>query len=68
MVKISVSDIRVTAFSEFSDIMRTRNFTIFTVYGSMFGHFINLCEFFMFSNYIGEIDQFTLDLLERSDT
>ena len=27
----------------------------------------NLCRLFIFSNYIREIDHFTLDLLERSD-
>ena len=28
----------------------------------------NLRQFFIFSNYIGEIDHFTLDFLKRSDT
>ena len=44
-----------------------RNFTIFTVYATIFGQFMAaLWQFF--SNYIKEIDHFTLDLLKRSDT
>ena len=38
-----------------SEIIRTRNFTIFTVYATI-------------SNYVREIDHFTLNLLRRSDT
>ena len=50
--------------------MRTRNFTIFTVYATTFGLLVNLWRLFIFSNYIGEI-HLTLepsDLLKRSDT
>ena len=39
--------------------MRNRNFTKFVVYATICG---------IFSNYIGKIDQFTLDLFRRSDT
>ena len=46
-------------------IIRTRNFIIFTVYITIFGQFLAA---FRFSNYIGKIDHFTLDLLKSSDT
>ena len=43
----------------------TWNLTIFTAYAT---NFWQLRQLFIFCNYIGEIDHFTLDLLERSDT
>ena len=45
--KVSVLNIRGIAFYRHSEIIRTRNFTIFTVYA------------IIFSNYIGEIYHFT---------
>ena len=42
-----------------------RNFAIFTVYATIFG---KLWRLFIFSNYLGEIDRFTFDLLKRSNT
>ena len=51
------------AFYGYSEIMWTKNFTVFTMYGTIFG----LQWLFIFSNYIGEIDHFSLDFLERSD-
>ena len=59
---ISVSNIRDIAFNGCSEIIWTRNFTIFTVYATVFRQYTAT------SNYIGEIDQFTLDFLKRSDT
>ena len=35
---------------------------------SMLQYLDNLGRFLIFSNYIGEIDHFTLDLLKRSDS
>ena len=43
----------------------SKNFTIFTVYGTIFGEFF---RDFIFCNDVSEIDYFTLDLLKRSDT
>ena len=62
---VSVSNIRDIAFYGCLEIIRTRSFTIFTVYVQVLDNFRQL---FIFSNYIGEIDHFTLDLLKRSDT
>ena len=62
---MSVSNIRNIAFYECSEIIRTRNYIIFTVYGTIFGQF---SVAFHFSNYIGEIDHLTLDLVKMSDT
>ena len=45
-------------------IIRTGNFTIFTVYATIFGQFMG---FFIFSNHIGEIAHFTLELLKTFD-
>ena len=64
-LKLSVSNIRDIAFYGCSEVIRTRNFTIFTVYATIFGQFTAV---FIFSNYTGEIDHFTLDLLKRSNT
>ena len=57
-----VLNIRDTTFSRCSEIIWPRNFTIFTVYATSFGQFTAA------SNYIGEIDHFTLVILKRSDT
>ena len=59
---ISVSNIRNISFYVCSEIMRIRNFTIFTVSALIFGQFTVV---FSFSNYTGEIDHFTLDLLKK---
>ena len=42
-----------------SEILRTRNFTTFTVYATIFGQLTHV-----FSNYKEEPDHFTLDLLK----
>ena len=62
---VSLSNIKDIAFYGCTEIIQTRNFTIFTVYATSFRHFMAA-----FSNYIGEIDHFTLtlDLLKRYDT
>ena len=52
------------AFYGCSEIIRTRNFTVFTVHATILD---NLWQFLIFSNYIGEIDHFTFDLLKRSN-
>ena len=62
---VSVWKIRDIAFYEFSEIIESRNFTISTVYTTIFGQFTAA---FHFSNYIGERDHFTLDFLKRSNT
>ena len=62
---VSVSNIRNTIFYDCSEIIRTRNFTMFTVHATIFGQFTIA---FHFSNYIGETDHFTLDLLKRFGT
>ena len=62
---VSVSNIRSIALYGCSEIKRTRNFTIFTVYAAIFGPFTAVFHFF---NYIRGIDHFTLDFLERFDT
>ena len=54
---VSGSNIRSIAFYGCLEILRTRNFTIFTVYATSFGQF---SAAFHFSNYIGGIDHFTL--------
>ena len=60
---VSVSNNRDVAYNECSEIIRTRNFTIFNV--SYILQFLdNLQRLFIFSNYSGEIDYFTLDLLK----
>ena len=48
-----------------SEIIWTRNLTIFTVSATIFGQFRGL---FIFSNYIGEINHFTVGFLKRSNT
>ena len=53
----SGSNIRGIAFYGCLEIIQTRNFTIFTVHATSFGQF---SAAFHFSNYIGEIDHFTL--------
>ena len=58
---ISVSNIRDIVFYECSQIKGTRNITIFTVYATIFGQFME-------NNYIRETDHFKLDLLKRADT
>ena len=52
----SVSNLRDIVFYKCSEIIRTRNFPIFIVYITIFGQLI-----FIFSKYIGEIENFTLD-------
>ena len=44
---VSVSDITDIDFYGYSEIIRTRNFTIFTVYTSIFGQFIGGFSFFL---------------------
>ena len=58
---VSVSNTRDIAFYGCSEIILTRNLTIFTVYATIFEQFLAT------SNYI-EIDHFKLDLLKMSDT
>ena len=60
---VSVSNNRDISFYGCSEIIRIRNFTIFTVNATVFGQFTAA-----FYNYIGEIDHFTLDFLKKSDT
>ena len=60
---VSVSNIRDITFYGCLEIIRTKNFTIFTVYATIFGQFTT--TFHLIPNYIGEIDHFTLDLLKR---
>ena len=60
----SLSKIRSIASYGCSEIIRTRNFTIFTVL--QFSD--NLQRHFIFSNYVRKIDRLRLDLLRRSDT
>ena len=43
---VPVSNIRNTAFYGRSEIIRTRNFTIFTVYAEIFGQFLAAFQFF----------------------
>ena len=62
---VSVSNIRDNAFYGCSQIIRTKNFAILP---SMLQYLNNLRHLFIFSNCIGEIDHFTLDLLKRSDS
>ena len=45
--------------------MQTKNFTFFNAHATIFGQFT---AGFHFSNYIGEIDHFTLDLLKVMET
>ena len=54
---VSVSNIRDTAFYECSEIIQAKNFKIFTLYPTIFG------QFTVASDYTGELDHFTLDLL-----
>ena len=44
--KVSVSNIKDIAFYGCSEIMRTRNFTVFTVYATIFGQFMVDFHFF----------------------
>ena len=46
--KISVSNIRNIAFYGCSEIIRTRNFTIFTAYARIFRQFMAVFHFFFF--------------------
>ena len=62
---VSVSNTRDIAFYGYSEIIRTRNFTILPC---MVQFLDNLCWLFIFSNCVRETDHFTLDLLKRSDT
>ena len=62
---VSVSNIRDIAFYGCSEIIRTRNFKIFTVYATIFGHLMAVFYFFYF---LGEIDYFTLGHLKMSNT
>ena len=57
---VSVSNIGDIAFYRSSEIMQTKNLTILP---SVLQYLDNLRRLFIFSNYIGEIDHFTLDLL-----
>ena len=43
---VSVSNIRDIAFYGFSEIIQTRNFTIFTVYATIFGLFTVAFHYF----------------------
>ena len=52
---VLVSNIRDIAFYGCSEIIRTKNFTVFAVYATIFGQFTVA---FHFSNYTGEIDCF----------
>ena len=63
--KVTISNIRDIAFYRCSEIIQTRN-SHFLPY--MLQFLDNLWWLFIFSNYIGEADHFTLDLLKRSDT
>ena len=54
---VSVSN-RDISFYECLEIIPTRNMTIFTLSVTIFGQFTGA---FHFSNYIGEIDHFSLD-------
>ena len=62
---VSVWDIKHLTFYGCSEIIRSRHFTIIIAYATSFGQFTAT---FHFSNYIGEKDHFTLDLMKRSDT
>ena len=62
--KMLVSNIRDKGFQS-SEIIWTKNFTIFIMYATNFGQFMTA---FIFSNYTGKIDHFMLDLLKRSVT
>ena len=59
---VSVSNVRDIAFG-CSEIIRTRSFTIFTGYATIFRQLTHV-----FSNYKRELYHFTLDLLKKSDT
>ena len=58
----SASNIRDIAFCRCSEILRTRNVTYFTVCATVFGHFTH---HFIFPNFIGVTDYFTMDLLKN---
>ena len=62
---VSVLIITDVAFYGCSEIMRTRNFTIFSAHAKMFWQFTTS---FHFSNCLREIHHFTLELLKRSNT
>ena len=62
---VSVLNIRNIGLNRCSDIIWAINFTIFTMYATILE---NLQWLFIFSNYMGKIDHFTLDLLKRWDT
>ena len=55
--------IRNITFYRCSEIIRDTNFTIFTVYATVFAEFTA----FQLSNYLEEIDHFILGLLKTSD-
>ena len=61
---VLVSNTRDIAFSGCSEIILTRNLTIFLVYATTFEQFMVTFHFF---NYI-EINHFQLELLKRYDT
>ena len=70
--KVSVSNIRDIAFYGCSEIIRTRNFTIFTIYATTFGEFTAAFYFFYLhmgtrSFHVGpseKVRYLTLDLLK----
>ena len=70
---VSVSNIRDIAFYGFSEIIQTRNFTIFTVYATIFGLFTAAFHFFLLhrgnrSLHVGpskKVRHLTLDLLNN---
>ena len=55
-------NIRDIAFYRCFEILRTRNVTYFTVCATVFGQFTH---HFIFSNFIGVTDYFTMDLLKN---
>ena len=58
----SVSNIRDIAFCRCSEILRTSNVTYFTMCATVYGQFTH---HFIFSNFIGVTDYFTMDLLKN---
>ena len=63
--KISASNIKNIAFL---DVQELYGPDISQLLSCMLQFLDNLWRLFIFSNYVGEIDHFTLDLLKRSDT
>ena len=70
--KVSLSNIRDIAFYQCSEMMRTRNFTFFTVYVTIFGQFMAAFHFFELQRgnrwlFVGpdeKVQYLTLDLLK----